>query len=185
MQEPEALPILDVEGGITVQNRVRLSTDFASMRTLIESGVSCADTAKAFKVDVSLVKRQARKEGWLTPAAVGKMRRELAQKSAEVYRKTGKAADVSTIKAQIWEDRGEKLRERTFEIVSAALNGVSDEFASKMIRNPKGLLEVVTATRLVTGETAAEATNGPQIAVNVGFLRSSQPVPVTTDVVDV
>ena len=80
MSDQAELAVLDTESGITVQNRVKLCTDFASMRTLVESGVSCADVAKAFKVNVSLVKRQAKKEGWLTPAAVGRMRRELARK---------------------------------------------------------------------------------------------------------
>lgn len=184
MSDESALPVLDVEGGITVQNRVRLSTDFASMRTLIESGVSAADCAKAFKVDVSLVKRQAKKEGWLTPAAVGRMRRELAQKSAEVYRKTGKAADVSTIKAQIWEDRGEALKEKTFEIVRAALDGMTEEKARKLIQNPLGLAHITTVARQITGEEAAEAQKGPQVAVNVAFLRSSAPIPIA-DAVDV
>lgn len=185
MSDHTELAVLDTESGITVQNRVKLCTDFASMRTLIESGVSCADVAKAFKVNVSLVKRQAKKEGWLTPAAVGRMRRELARKSADVYRKTGKAADVSAIKAQIWEDRGEALKEQTYEIVKAALDGVTPEQARKLIKNPLGLAHITTVARQITGEEAKEASNGPQMAVNISLLRSSAPVPVTAETIDV
>lgn len=183
--EDTELPVLDTESGITVQNRVRLSTDFASMRTLVESGMPMNEVGRAFKVSPALVKRQAKLEGWMTPAAVGKMRRELARKQAEVYQRTGKAANVTEMKAKIWEERGEELKEKTFEIVRAALEGVSEESAKKLIKNPLGLMHITTVARQITGEEATEAAKGPQIAVNLAFLRSSQPVPVTADAVEV
>lgn len=174
----ELLPELDTTTGITVQGRVKLCTDFDSMRTLVESGMRVADVAKAFKVDVSLVKRKAKELGWLTPAAVGKMRKELAKKAEDTYRKTGKAADINAIKAEIWEDRGEALKEQTYEIVKAALEGVTPEKARKLIQNPLGLAHITTVVRQITGEEAREEDKRPALAVNIGLLRSSAPVPI-------
>lgn len=179
------LSTLELENGISVQAGVRLGVDVAAMRTLVESGVAVKEVAKLFKLDVSYVKRRAKEEHWLTPAVVGKMRREIAQKQESIYKRTGKAANVCELKAQVWEDRGERLKEKTFEIVQAALEGVTPEKARKLIQNPLGLQHVTNVARQITGEEASEAAKGPQVAVNIGFLRSAQPVPVAADAVDV
>jgi hypothetical protein len=180
MTEPFVLPVIELDNGICVNAKTRLNTDWASIKVLVESGVSPKDAAEHFKISVSSVKQRMAKEKWLTPSRVESLRKEIGRKQSRVFLQSGKAADVSTVKAEIWQERGEALREKTFNIVSAALGGVTEEAAKKMIKNPKGLLEIVTATRLVTGEEKADAQEGQKVAINIGFLRSHRP----TDVIE-
>jgi len=175
------IPVIEIAGGLTVMASTDLKTDYVSMRVLVESGVSYLNAAKAFKVSERSVRQRALRDGWLTPAKVESLRREIEAKQSEIFRRSGKTRDVNEIKAEIWVERGEKLREKSFNIVSAALEGVTDESASNFIRNPKGLLEIITATRLVTGEEKADAAAGTSVAVNIGFLRSQRPTDVVMD----
>lgn len=175
MSEPFELPVIELDNGIKVNAQTKLNTDWASVKVLVESGVTPQDAAAHFKISVASVKKRQAQERWLTPSRVESLRKEINHKQSRIFKQSGKSADVSTVKAEIWAERGEVLRERTYNIVAAALGGVSDEFASRMIKNPKGLLEIVTATRLITGEEKADAAEGQKVAINIGFLRSQRP----------
>lgn len=178
--EPSLLPVLQVEGGITINAQTRLNTDYASIKTLVESGVSIDEVARLYKLAVAPLKRRAAQERWLTPTKVEALRKEIAAKQGDIFKRSGKTLNVQEVKAQIWQDRGEKMKEDTYNIVQAALAGVTQEAASRFIKNPKGLLEIVTATRLITGEEKADAAATPGLAVNIAFLRSARP----TDVIE-
>lgn len=174
----ELLTTLATPSGIQVSTKVRLKTDHEAMKSLVESGVPIAEVARQFKVSDQLVRRAAKDGGWLTPAVVGKMRRELEKKQAKVYRDTGVAADVATLKAQIWEERGEALNEKIYEIVKSAVEGITPEKARKLIQNPLGLAHMTTVARQITGQEKREAAEQPRLAVNIGLLGGVSPVPL-------
>lgn len=169
--EPEMIT-LELPNGVKVNGTTNLCTDWQGMRTLYESGMSVKDIAKAYKVSHALIMRQARAEEWLSPTKINKLRREIEAKQRAVWKRSGKAADVAQIKAQIWDDRAESLKEKTYEIVKAALEGVSPEQAKHLIRNPLGLAHITTVVRQITGEEQKAAEAGPKLAVNIGLLRS-------------
>ena len=167
-----------IEGGITVNAHTRLSTDFASMRTLVESGVPLSQVAEAFKVSLSLVKQQARIERWMTPSKIATLRRELEAQQGAVFRRSGKTMDVAEIKARIWQERGEEQKEKIHQVVMQALDGVTEDVAKRLIRSPQGLLQIAQTARLITGEEDKAGQNTQQVAVNVNFLRSQRPTEV-------
>jgi|TARA_R110002167_G_scaffold66667_3_gene188661 hypothetical protein len=167
--------VIDLDTGISVEAPTRLGVDLQGMRSLIESGVPTTLVAKSFHVSVSAVTKFSRDGGWLTPSKVRKLRQEIEEKQIETYRRTGKAADVNEVKAQIWRDRGEYLKEKTFNIAKLALDGVDDDRAARFIQNPLGLSHMTNVVRTITGEEKQDS-SGPQLAVNIALLRSSKPV---------
>ena len=174
----ELLTTLETPSGIVVNTRVKLRTDKEAMRSLIESGVPFKDVAAQFKVKEAFVRKEAKNGGWLTPAVVGKMRRELEKKQSKAYRDTGAAADVATLKAQIWDERGEALNEKIYEIVREAVEGLTPERARRLIQNPLGLAHITTVVRQITGQERREAQEQPRLAVNIGLLGGSGPVAI-------
>lgn len=166
--------VIEIAGGLTVSATTKLVTDSTSMRALIESGVSYKDVAASFKLSVNAVREYAKREGWMTPTKINRLRREIRQKQTDVFKRTGKTTDIASIKAQIWQERAENIKERTHQIIEKALEGVTDEKASRMIQNPLGLMHITTVARLITGEEA-EAAQAPKMAVNIAFLRGEQP----------
>lgn len=172
--DTENMTSLELPNGLKVDGRTRLCTDWQGMRTLYESGMALKDIADAYKITLSHVKNQARKEGWVSPTKINKLRREIEAKQRDIWRKSGKATDVAAVKAAIWDDRAEEMKEKTFEIVRAALDGVSPEMAKKLIKNPLGLMHITTVVRQITGEEAKEAESGAKVAVNIGLLRSAK-----------
>lgn len=174
------LPQLETTNGITVMASTSIRADYGAMRTLIESGVGYRDVAEHFKIGEGYIRRKAKEEGWLRPCDVEKMRKEIATKQGETLRRSGKAADVASVKAQIWTERGEKIKERTYELVMASLDGVTNEQAKRFIKNPLGLMHTTQVARLITGEEKAE-NDQPRLAVNISMLRSQQPVDIIVD----
>jgi two-component sensor histidine kinase len=88
------------------------------------------------------------------------------------------------VKAQIWDERGDMLKEKTYEIVRAALDGVTPEAARRLIKNPLGLSHITTVVRQITGEEAKEAQEGTKVALNIGLLRSSRVLDAPAAVVE-
>ncbi len=163
---------LELPNGLKIDGRTNLCTDWVGMRSLYESGMGVRDIAAHYKVSEQAVRQQARREEWIGPTKVNKLRREIEAKQRAIYKRSGKATDVAAVKAQIWEDRGEHLKEKTYEIVKAALEGVTPESAKRLIKNPLGLAHITTVVRQITGEEAKENADGPRVAVNIGLLRS-------------
>lgn len=176
----EELPVIEVEGGVSVPIHVPIGRDWGSMRILYESGMRVTDIAKHYKLSNGNIADRARKEGWLNPQRVEGLRKQIVQRQKDALKRVGKATDVNAVKAQIWEERVEARNERIHEIVMDALEGCSKDYAKRLIKSPQGLLQLAQASRLITGEEAAQAQASQQVAVNVSFLRSSRPV----DVVD-
>jgi hypothetical protein len=176
MDTPEItqLPRLELPNGLKVDGRTRLCTDWQGMRSLYESGMALKDIADAYKVSATLVRAQARREDWVNPTKVNKLRREIEAKQRSIWKKSGKASDVAAIKSQIWDERGEELKEKTYEIVRNALDGVTPEKAKGMVKNALGLMHITTVARQITGEEAKEAESGTKLAVSIGLLRSGQ-----------
>ena len=176
---------IELPNGVKIDGRTRLCTDWAGMRSLYESGMALQDIADAYKVGATLVRNQARKEDWVSPTKVNKLRREIEAKQRQIYKRSGRATDVAEVKARIWEDRSEHLKEKTYEIVKAALEGVTPEAAKRLIKNPLGLAHITTVARQITGEEAKEAEAGQKVAVNISLLRSCRvldaPEPLTLE----
>lgn len=167
---------IELPSGLMVKVSSNSAVDEDSMRVLIESGTGYAEVARLFKVSQQHVRQLAKKGGWLTPRVVGKMRREIEARQRESLQRNGKALDPAELKARIWEERGERMNEKAFAIVEAALDGVGPERAKKLIQNPLGLAHIVTAGRQVTGIEKKEADEAPRLAVNIGLLRSPRRV---------
>jgi len=172
--DDDLMPVLELPNGLKVNGHTRLCTDWAGMRSLYESGMGVGDIADHYKVTRQSVQQQARKESWVSPTKINKLRREIEAKQREVWKRSGKATDVAAVKAAIWDERGEHLKEKTYEIVKAALEGVSPEQAKRLIKNPLGLAHITTVARQITGEEAKEANEGAKVAINIGLLRSSR-----------
>lgn len=170
----DSFPTLELPNGLKVNGSTKLCTDWAGMRSLYESGMSAKDIADHYKVTRQAVQQQARKEEWVSPTKINKLRREIEAKQRAVWKRSGKATDVAAVKAAIWDERGEHLKEKTYEIVKAALDGVTPDAAKRLIKNPLGLAHITTVARQITGEEAKEAQEGTKVAVNIGLLRSSR-----------
>ena len=170
----EPLPVLELPSGIKVNGRTNLCTDWAGMRSLYESGLSVKDIAEHYKVTPQMVQKQAKKEEWVNPTKINKLRREIEAKQRAVWKRSGKATDVAAVKAAIWDERGDHLKEKTYEIVKAALEGVTPAAAKRLIQNPLGLAHITTVARQITGEEAKEQVEGAKVAVNIGLLRSTK-----------
>jgi hypothetical protein len=181
----EVLPELKLESGITVTQKARVALDWNAIKALVESGVPAKDVAKHFKISHTLVSFRSKKEGWLSPVKVEGMRRAIVEKQRKFFKETGKAADINELKVEIWKERSDAMKEKTFRIVEKALEGVTDEHAARMIKNPLGLMHMTTVARLITGDEAEEA-KAPRMAVNIGFLRSVRPedVEIEAQIVD-
>ena len=144
------------------------------MRSLYESGMGTKDIAEHYKVSPQAVQQQARKESWVSPTKINKLRREIEAKQRAVWKRSGKATDVAAVKAAIWDERGDILKERTYEIVRAALDGVTPAQAKNLIKSSMGLMHLTTVVRQITGEEAKEAAEGAKVAVNISLLRSQR-----------
>jgi two-component sensor histidine kinase len=142
------------------------------------------DIAEHYKVSPQHVRQQARREDWVSPTKVNQLRREIEAKQRAIWKRSGKATDVAAVKAQIWDERGDMLKEKTYEIVKAALEGVTPAQAKNLIRNPLGLSHITTVVRQITGEEAKEAQEGTKVAVNIGLLRSSRVLDAPAAVVE-
>lgn len=175
-----AARVADIDvGGIVVTTNCIAGVDVEGMRRLVENGVPIAEVARHFKVRRMHVQNLARENKWLTPRVVRQMRKELEKHQREVLRTTGGVADIADVKARIWDERGERLNERVFELVEQALEGVSEEKAKRLIQNPKGLLEIVDAGRKVTGLEKKDLQEVPRLAVNLQLLRAGRPIPIS------
>jgi hypothetical protein len=177
--------VVELDSGIKVGTLGRTSIDKEAVRTLVESGVPMAEVAKVFHVTKDYIKLLSREGGWLTPSRVSSMRKEIGKKQVLNLRRAGQPTDVVALKAQIWAERGEALKEKTYQIAKAALEGVSDEHASRFVQNPLGLAHLTTVVRQITGEQQLEDSKKPQMAVNIAFLRPSAPTDVVLDAEEV
>lgn len=175
------LPILTLPSGVSVQSRVVLGTDWDSIRTLIESGVPAAEAARHYKLSIQDITRKSKQEQWLTPTRAARLRKDIATRQAENFRRAGSSKSVEEVKAQVWLDRNEEMKEESYRITKSALKGVTDAQAKHFIRNPKGLLEVVQAVRLITGEEKRDAQDVPQLAVSIGLLSRGRPTQVAME----
>lgn len=175
---------IELDNKIVVNGHSTLGLDVNGIRTLVESGMRYVDIAEAYKITPEYVTALARKHGWMRPTDIEKLRKEIEVKQRASYLAAGKTRDVNEIKAQIWAERAETLKEKTYQIAEAALNGVNEEKASRMIQNPLGLFHITNVVRAITGEEKADAQAGQQIAINIGFLRSNKPVPVDAPIID-
>ena len=121
MLPEETISIVELPSGLTVNATTKPTLDWAGVRTFVESGVSYQDVAQTYKVSQQLIRKRSKDEAWLTPAVVESMRKEIAKKQKAHHARTGKAVDINQVKAQIWQERGERMRERSYEIIDAAL----------------------------------------------------------------
>lgn len=169
-----------MDSGIRVSSLGRVSVDKEAVRTLVESGVPFREIAETFKIGKEYIRSLAKENGWLTPSKVAKLRNEIGRKQSETLRRSGKPMDVATVKAQIWQERGEALKEKTYQIAKQALDGVTPDRARGFVQNPLGLAHLTTVVRQITGEQQAEDQK-PQMAVNIAFLRPCAPTDVVVD----
>lgn len=175
----DQIPILELPNGIKISGKTRLCTDWAGMRSLYESGLPISDIAGHYKLTTQAVRAQAQMECWVSPTKVNKLRRDIEAKQRAIWKKSGKTTEVAAVKAAIWDERADIVKERTYEIVKEALDGVTSDQAKKMIRNPKGLLEMVTVAQKITGEET-KTTDTSKIAVNINLLRSQRVIDAPT-----
>lgn len=177
-----ALPIIAVGNGLTLQATTRVATDWKGIQSLFESGVPVRELAEHFKLTEGYIRERARDHHWLTPHRVETLRREIEERQRENFQRTGKAVDVTQVKAEIWEERKDRWKERQAQIIDQALDGLADdpERAGAIIGSAKDLKAVVEVSRLLTGE-AKEDEQKPAMAVNIGLLRSARPI----DIIDV
>lgn len=166
--------MIELPTGAITTAMCRVTTDWASVRMMVESGVPVAEAAELFKVTERAVHLQAKKEQWLTPSRVDKLRKKLASMQREVYDRTGMTKDLVSLKASMWEERSERWKERMADIVEQSLDSTS----AVTIEEAKDLKTVMDIARTLTGEAKTEE-NAPKMAVNIAFLRSgSAPRPV-------
>jgi hypothetical protein len=177
--------VVELDNGIRVNGIGNVSIDKEAVRSLVESGVPMSEVAKMFKVRREYIRDLAKEHGWLTPAKVSSLRKDIGLRQKQALRRTGQVREVSEVKAQIWVERGEALKEKTYQIAKDALEGVTPERARGFVQNPLGLAHLTTVVRQITGEQQAEDLKKPQMAVNIGFLRPSAPTDVVVDVEEV
>jgi hypothetical protein len=175
---------VELDSGIKVGGLGRVSIDKEAVRSLVESGVPLRDVAATFHVGREYIRDLVKKNGWLSPTQVSKMRTEIGKKQRTALARTGRPMDVTAVKAQIWQERGEALKEKTYQIAKAALDGVTPQRAAGFVQNPLGLAHLTTVVRQITGEQQAEDQK-PQMAVNIAFLRPSEPTDAFVDVEEV
>lgn len=169
-----------LKNGLSVKTKAVVQVDTDSLKTLYESGVPEAELAKLYKVQRLTIRRYARLYGWLRPSRVKSMRNELAARQKAALEASGQHLDVHELKASIWKERGEFLKEKAFDVVSGAFEGVTPSVVKNMIRGAKDLKAVVEVGGLLTGNTNQE--NAPSLAINIGFLRSGVKVEDAIDV---
>ena len=142
--------LIELPSGQQVNAYCKAKTDWASVRMMIESGVTAEETAKLFKVSVSAVKCMSVKERWLTPTRVEALKKELVKLQRDMYDKTGQTMDVVALKAMLWEERGERWKEKIAQIVEESLKGVTKTRAKLMISEAKDLKSVMDVARTLT-----------------------------------
>jgi predicted transcriptional regulator len=174
---------VELPNGIEVYGNSGMTTDKQAMRTLIESGLSYRAVAAKFHITEAAVRCFARQGGWMTASKVQKLKKEIEQRQNEALARNGSSMDVAEVKAAIWKDRGEYLKEKTFEIAKHALDGVSPEQAKRMIKNPLGLQHMTTVIRTITGEQQEQEMAAPRFALNIGLLRANTPTDASESVV--
>jgi hypothetical protein len=166
---------VQLDNGIEVFANSQMTTDKQAIRTLVESGLSFRAVAAKFHIDEAAVRAFAKQGGWMTASKVAKLRKEIEQKQSEALSRHGSTMDVAEVKATIWKERGEYLKEKTYEIAKNALDGVSPEQAKRMIKNPLGLSHMTTVIRTITGEQQEQEMSAPRFALNIGLLKSYTP----------
>lgn len=183
-RDEDGLVVLELASGAVVKTKDMVNeTDWVGIRQLCEAGVPIADVAARFKVNCNGIHNRAKREKWLVPSRIARFRREIEKKQGEQFALNGQAKDVALIKAEIWEERGEAMRDKAYEISMQALNGVTPERAARMITGSQSFQHVVEVAHKVTGLEAKEKQEqGSSLAVNIGLLRVAGPVPVTVDV---
>lgn len=170
--------LVELPTGVQVSASCRATTDWPSVRCMIEAGVPPGEVATLFKIDAIHIARQSKSEQWMTPTRVDKLRKQLARLSRETWDRTGQTKSAVELKALLWDERSERWKEKQAHIVEQALDGVTSEVAGEMIKEAKDFKAIVELARTLTGETQAED-NAPKLAVSIGFLRSGNaPRPV-------
>ena len=160
--------VIELPSGVSVSASCRITTDWESVRRMVEGGVPMAEVAELFKIGHSVIKAKAKQEQWLTPSRVDKLRKQLAQLQRDNFAATGMTKTVVDLKAALWEDRSERWKERMAELVENSLQ----EAELVSITEAKDLKTVMEVARTLTGESQAED-NAPKLAVNIGFLRGN------------
>jgi len=180
------MEVVTLPSGVSMKVLGTQAYDWSSIRILAEKGVPYSVIAKHFNgLDKVLIAKQAHYENWMTPVRESKMRRELLGKQRDSLIKTGDARDPDQVMAEIWQERQKHLDQKAWSIVESALDGVTEETSRDMIVEAKDLKTMVEVGRKVTGKEAEEAKDrdqGPQMAINVGFLRSAGIEQPTIDV---
>ena len=166
--------LVQLPTGVAVSAQCRVTTDWASVRQMVESGVPYEETAALFKIEPKVIRTKAGQEKWLTPSKVEKLRKELSKRQREVFDQTGETKPVLELKAVLWDERSERWKERMATIVDNSLERTD----SVPIEEAKDFEKLVNIARTLTGETQAQD-NQPKLAINIGFLRSGNaPRPV-------
>jgi hypothetical protein len=172
--------LIELPSGQKVSTLCRVNTDWRSVQMMVESGVPMGEAAKLFKITEGAVKAMCKRERWMTPSRVEALKKELVKLQRDMFDRTGETMDVAALKALLWEERGERWKEKMATIVEDSLAGVTKTRAKAMIGEAKDLKAVMEVARILTGETQRED-NAPKLAVNIGFLKSSAPKQVTMD----
>jgi len=171
------MPVTVLPSGLTSKLLGRQAYDWPSIKHLAENGVPYREIARHFNgLDAPTISAKAHVEKWLTPSREAKMRKELAEKQQAALKKRGQVRDVAEIIEEIWIERQERVNEKTFSIVEAALDGVTEETARELISEAKDLKVIQDVARKATGQDARDAKeldSGPSIAIDIGLLRSA------------
>lgn len=177
LNDPDSEPSAAIElaTGVKVTPREDLAaklTDWDAIRSLVEGGLSYVEAGELFGLKRSTICQRAKREGWLTPFVVGRMKAELSRKQRQQMRATGNAADVNELKAQIWQERGESLNEKAYKLIDEAMDAITPEQAKKLIKGAHDLRQVVELGRVVTGQTLDNKDGSQGVpAINIAFLR--------------
>lgn len=153
--------------------------DWGGIRSLAESGMTYTDVAKLYRVNRQSVMARALKERWLTQVNVDGIRKEGLRLAEKLRRDSGDLPDPIKIKAELWKERGEAVRERAYGIAMTALDAIADptsDVAKHLVQDAGDVQKLVKVARDATG--LEEAKEGPKLAVNIGFLSSARPEPI-------
>jgi hypothetical protein len=173
--------LIELPTGAGISATCKVTTDWPSVRLMVESGVPIPEAAALFKLTESTVRGRSVKEQWLTPSRVDKLRKKLAGMQKEVYDRTGRTQSVVDLKAALWTERSEAWKERMAEVVEASL-----KTAKIKVKSANDLKAIQEVARTLTGEAQSED-NAPKLAVSIGFLRSGngpRPVEIEAEVLE-
>ena len=168
--------VMKLKSGVSMKVLRRQNFNWDDIRSLAEAGVSYAEIADKYNgLTRQLIQKKAHADKWMTPHREAKMRKEIERKQSEELARTGNVKDLEDVRAEIWEERGARVNEIAYDIAEKALVAAQkSEVAVDMISDAKDLDTVVKVARTVTGQTRREEENAaPQVAVNIGLLRSA------------